>query len=106
MARVLIFCGLPGTLKTFLACRVAARMGYGYIPSRAGGPLAPALSAQLLEDERMRRYVRVGEIVETLLTLGASVVVDGGFQTSAARGLLLSRTLPGSTILVHCRCSD
>ncbi len=103
---LLIFCGLPGTLKTFLSARVAATLGLVYMPTRAVGEIEAGLASADLNAARQRRYARLGSLVGALVASGVSVVADGGFPTVAARALVRGDVSPLQTTVVYCRCVD
>lgn len=102
----ILFCGVPGTLKTFLASRLSGKLGFGYLPTRLAGGIPTGLDPRRLTKLRRERYLRVAEPARGLVELGATIVIDGGFTTSAARQIISDRVGPQRTIVVHCFCPD
>ena len=107
--RIVVFCGLPGTLKSFLAARVAEKLGFCYLPTAAVGALSSEDAfggGEGLASRRRERYNRVAEVVAQLAAGGADVVVDGGFPLLDDK-LLLAEAAPVEALLfVHCRADD
>lgn len=103
---VILFCGLPATLKTFLAVRLSGRLGYGYLPSRAMGKINHNNTAMFLQKSRIKRYQELAKVVHAAIEFGANVVVDGGFVTSVARNKVLETINQNIAIIIHCVCDD
>lgn len=105
-ANLVLFCGLPGTLKTFLSVRLSGRLGYGYLPTRAVGEIPRDCPADALRQVRQQRYKSLAAAAHAALKLGANVIIDGGFTTVATRSPVLDRLDPRKAIIVHCLCGD
>lgn len=106
---VLVFFGAPGTLKTFLSARVAARLGYVYLPTSAAGRVSPGMTAQDRTSVRVARYARVAQMLTLLLEQGVrGVVLDGGFPTEEARRAVrdAAKEAAAHVMLVRCISSD
>ncbi len=101
---VILFCGLPGTLKTFISTRLASRLGFCYIPTRAIGEIPPFEKVALLNKKRYERYQKIGHILKAATQLKANIIVDGGFPTYESRKIALQGYDPFKTIIVHCYC--
>jgi ubiquinone/menaquinone biosynthesis C-methylase UbiE/predicted kinase len=106
ISSILLFCGLPGTLKTFLATRLSARLGWVYLPTRAVGPLSSDLSGGDLAAERAQRYTRAAEISAFLVSLGTNVIADGGYPTRQSRRSVLASVPQKNRLVIYCRCDD
>ncbi len=104
-SQLILFCGLPGTLKTYLSVRVSGRLGYGYLPTRSVGEINSSSEAGLKE-ARQKRYEALAQAALAALRLGASLVVDGGFMTKGSRAPLLNSVNPANTVLVNCLCDN
>jgi ubiquinone/menaquinone biosynthesis C-methylase UbiE/predicted kinase len=103
---LILFCGLPGTFKTFLASRVSGRIGYGYLPTRSVGEITHDINPETLRQERQNRYEMVARAGLAALELGANIIVDGGFMSRESRAPLLDHVSPENTIIVNCRCDN
>ena len=53
---LILFCGLPGTLKTYISIRLSGRLGYAYFPSKAMGDIAEETTGIVLQKRRIKRY--------------------------------------------------
>jgi ubiquinone/menaquinone biosynthesis C-methylase UbiE/predicted kinase len=104
--QLVLFCGLPGTLKTYLSRRVSEGIGSIYLPTQAAGVLAAGLEVGELQALRYARYERISRIVFALIGMGAQVVVDGGFLSSASRALIFGDNDRKCCIVVHCHCHN
>jgi ubiquinone/menaquinone biosynthesis C-methylase UbiE/predicted kinase len=103
---LIIFCGLPATLKTYLSVRLSGRLGYAYIPTSAIGNITHKTEANALYKNRIDRYIGLKKIVDSALNFGANLVIDGGFPTSESRSIILNNTNPDYTLLIHCTSDD
>lgn len=102
---IVLFSGVPGTLKTSLAGRVAVRLGYAYLPTRAAGSIPTGLPPSVRSQRQSERYTKLGEMARLLSDAGADVVVDGSFTTKASRANFAA--IAGRVdVVVSCRCSD
>ncbi|HDZ69298.1 MAG TPA: methyltransferase domain-containing protein [Phycisphaerales bacterium] len=104
--QLVLFCGLPGTLKTYLSRRVSEGIGSTYLTTQAAGVLAAGLEAGELQALRYARYERISRIVFALIDMGAQVVVDGGFLSSASRALVFADNDKNRCVVVYCHCHD
>lgn len=105
-SKAIIFCGLPATLKTFLSVRLSGRIGYAYLPTKAIRSVLGKTDGNVLYQDRLDRYSDLSKIVHSILGFGADVVVDGGFPTSESKKIILNKTNPEHTIIIHCTCDD
>lgn len=103
---LILFCGLPATLKTYLSVRLSGRLGYAYIPAKAIGNITGKTEANALYESRINRYSDLKNIIDAALNFGANLVVDGGFPTSKSRNIILNGKSPDYTILIHCTGDD
>ena len=103
MTDVILFMGRPGTLKSYLASRIASRAGYVYLPTAAAGPI-PADADR--SEARRERYSRLAGMVEGLVEQGARVVVDGGFLDPASRRDLVEVLHRDRVAVVHCTATE
>lgn len=103
---VVLFCGLAGTLKTFLASRMCARLGWVYLPTRAVGAVDEYASSRTLLVQRTERYERCARIVLVLVEMGANIIVDGSYPTRLARHCILAAVQPNRKIIVYCHCDN
>lgn len=103
---LILFCGLPGTLKTYLSVRLSGRLGYGYLPTRAVGEISRNNPPEILHAARQERYQMLARAALSALQLGANLVVDGGFMTKSSRALLLDHLPPTNAVIVNCLCAD
>ncbi len=102
----ILFCGLPVSLKTYLSVRLSGRIGYAYIPTKAIGIISGKMDSNTLFQTRMDRYSDLAKVVQSVLNFGANLIVDGGFPTSESRNIILNKTNPENTIIIHCTCDD
>lgn len=98
---LVVFCGLPGTLKTYLSRHLQAEFGWAYFPTSAFGSLSTTLSPERQMEVRRRRYGLLADALRGLGRLGASCVVDGGFLNSQDRRLLFDKVDNVSRVIVH-----
>jgi ubiquinone/menaquinone biosynthesis C-methylase UbiE/predicted kinase len=103
---IILFCGLPATLKTYLSVRLSGRLGYAYMPTKAIGSIYNYAGSSKLYQKRIDRYSVLAKAVQAAHSFGANIVVDGGFPTSVSRKIVLDKTNPEHTILIHCICDD
>ncbi|OFY48056.1 MAG: hypothetical protein A2W85_02495 [Bacteroidetes bacterium GWF2_41_31] len=103
---LIVFCGLPATLKTYLSIRLSGRLGYAYIPTKAIGNITGLTEANTLYQSRIDRYFDLKNIIDSAINFGANVVVDGGFPTSESRNIILNKTNAERNILIHCICDE
>jgi ubiquinone/menaquinone biosynthesis C-methylase UbiE/predicted kinase len=104
--QLILFCGLPGTLKTYLSARVSGRLGYGYLPTRSVGEIRQNSGPEVLKKERQTRYETVARAALAALKLGANIIVDGGFMSRESRAPLLDHVNAQKTTIVNCRCDN
>ncbi len=77
---LVLFTGLPGTLKTYISCRFSQRLGCMWLPSFAFGNIKEPENENSLQILRTTRYYRCIDTLKTLSLLSARVVMDGGFM--------------------------
>lgn len=103
---LIIFCGLPATLKTFLSVRLSGRLGFAYLPTRAVGSITIRTNNSTIYQNRLNRYSDLAKAVQSALSFGVNIIVDGGFPTSEARRVMLNKANPEQTIIIHCICDN
>lgn len=101
---LILFCGLPATLKTYISFRLSGRLGFAYIPTNSIGRIVAGTSATLMQKSRRDRYFELGKVVNAVLDFGANVIVDGGFPTSESRSFVLNNSNLNKVIIIHCIC--
>ena len=87
---LILFCGLPCSLKTYLSYRLSGRIGYGYIPTNSVGKIIERLTESNIGEIKIKRYQILAKVVKSAISLGANIIVDGSFPTSKARETLLN----------------
>ena len=100
----LIFCGQPGTLKTFLSSRIAHRLGAVWLPTVS----IAAISTQSgvgLSAERESRYARCVDALHVLAGMRARVVVDGGFPSMEIKHQFFAIYPDCPKVLIECAAS-
>lgn len=103
---LILFCGLPGTLKTYISVRLSGRLGYGYLPTRSVGSIAQSSPINIFQETRQERYQALAKVAHAALQLGANIIVDGGFMTIEARDPILNDIDPQKAMIIHCLCSN
>ena len=116
---LVITCGLSGSGKTWLARRLAARLGALHVRSdverkRLAGLTANESSHSPLDAGIYSRefndhtYARLGECAAAVLASGAAVIVDAAFLRRAERRrfLDLAAAMGSRATIVHCRAPE
>lgn len=102
---LVLFSGLPGTLKTFLSSRIAQRLGCVCLPTIGFGHPASHQKGETLHHARAERYTHCQSAIQLLSNMSAKVVVDGGFMEDSQRYALFSIWKTGPKILLICQAS-
>lgn len=100
----LIFCGQPGTLKTFLSSRVAHRLGAVWLPTVSIATISTQPGVGL-DAERESRYARCVDALQVLAGMRARVVVDGGFPSMEIKHQLFAIYPDCPKVLIECTAS-
>ena len=103
---LILFSGLPGTLKTFVSNRMAQRLGCVWLPTVALGGIQHRESDELLSELRSVRYAHCVDALRALSQLAARVVVDGGFASAEHKRFVFSTYAKCPRLLVHCEADE
>lgn len=98
---LVLFTGLPGTLKTFISGRIAQRLGCLWLPTFAFGSI-DHLDRSALQPQRAVRYSRCVDALRTLSLMSARVVVDGGFMDADIQRQVFSTYSECPKLLIRC----
>ena len=95
-----LMCGQPGTLKTYLAARIAHRLGALCMPTVALASVS--VDSRDLTSKRMARYRLCMDALRMTAQIGANVVVDGGFATAELKRGVFAAYPNCTKILIEC----
>ena len=100
-ALLILFSGLPGSLKTFLSSRLAPKLGALWLPTFSLG-VVHSPSEGTIQSQREIRYKKCIETLRMLSGMRASVVVDGGFMDADIQCQVFSTYSECPKLLIRC----
>ena len=105
-SKIIVFCGLPGSLKTYISYRLSKFTGFAYIPTSAFGIIDEFNDNLDLYEKRKLRYLKLDKLTKFMSTLGANLILDGGFYTKELRTDVLKHFNREDSIVIYCKCDN
>ncbi len=103
---LVLFSGLPGTLKTYISSRFAQRLGCLWLPTFAFGNIKDPENKNSLQISRSTRYSHCIEAMQTLSLMSARVVVDGGFMDAKLQRQVFVNYSACPKLLIRCEAES